>query len=411
MGRQRKHDGGVYKRSDGAILWMWYRDRGGERQQESTETSDWEEAHRRLRQRLEERDSNTLAILRKGEQLGFREWSEFFLENYSHPPIRAEKTHEANMRAIKHLNAVFGEVKLVEFVPDEIELYLRSRLRQRVKIQTLGGLIEKEQLKPSTVHQEFRVLRRILNVAVKKKRLRSNPCDGVEFPVKVDGLFRPHYVTWSEQQRIEEFAPIYLRHIVRIITETGLRIRKELLSARKDQVDFRNLVFWIPDSKTPSGRAELPLTEFAADAFRSQIEAAGPGNWLFPSADSESGHLETVKKSWRKTLENAGLPYFRIYDLRSTFGTRLSAGGVSDEWVTQMLRQGDAKVFKKYSRMKLQMRREALGQLDRLASERNSVTVLATEPDSATVLLRSQPKRHPASETIARKHSRIKESA
>ena len=29
-------------------------------------------------------------------------------------------------------------------------------------------------------------------------------------------------------------------------------------------------------------------------------------------------------------------------------------------WVTQLLRQGDAKVFKKYSQMKLQMKREAL---------------------------------------------------
>jgi len=41
------------------------------------------------------------------------------------------------------------------------------------------------------------------------------------------------------------------------------------------------------------------------------------------------------------------IQYFRIYDLRSTYATRLSADGVADEWVTQMLRQGDAKVFKK----------------------------------------------------------------
>ena len=54
-----------------------------------------------------------------------------------------------------------------------------------------------------------------------------------------------------------------------------------------------------------------------------------------------------------------GCPYFRIYDLRSTYATRLSAGGVADELVTQLLRQGDAKVFKKYSQMKLQMKREA----------------------------------------------------
>ena len=62
-------------------------------------------------------------------------------------------------------------------------------------------------------------------------------------------------------------------------------------------------------------------------------------------------------------------PDFRIYDLRSTYATRLSAGGVADEWVTQLLRQGDAKVFKKYSQMKLQMKREALQKLNRSANE------------------------------------------
>jgi hypothetical protein len=34
-----------------------------------------------------------------------------------------------------------------------------------------------------------------------------------------------------------------------------------------------------------------------------------------------------------------------------------------------MLRQGDAKVFKKYSQMKLQMKREALAKLNRRANE------------------------------------------
>ena len=47
----------------------------------------------------------------------------------------------------------------------------------------------------------------------------------------------------------------------------------------------------------------------------------------------------------------------------------MSAGGVADEWVTRLLRQGDAKVFKKYSQMKLQMKREALEKLNRRANE------------------------------------------
>jgi len=56
----------------------------------------------------------------------------------------------------------------------------------------------------------------------------------VEFPVKVKGLFRPHYVNWSEQERIEFQAPEYLRNIIRIMTETGLRVYKELMPMKKE---------------------------------------------------------------------------------------------------------------------------------------------------------------------------------
>jgi site-specific recombinase XerD len=69
-------------------------------------------------------------------------------------------------------------------------------------------------------------------------------------------------------------------------------------------------------------------------------------------------------------LKKAGLPHFALYEVRHTFATRLSAGGVADHVVTQMLRQGDAEVFKLYSQAKLGMMREALAKLDRQANER-----------------------------------------
>jgi hypothetical protein len=46
-----------------------------------------------------------------------------------------------------------------------------------------------------------------------------------------------------------------------------------------------------------------------------------------------------------------GLQYCRLYDLRSTYATRLSARDVADEWVTLLLRQDDSMVFNKYSQM------------------------------------------------------------
>jgi integrase len=370
MARPRKHDGSLFRREESKIWWMQYRDREGKRQRESTNTDDWDEAQRRLRERLQARDGNTLPMLRKGEQLVFAQWSEHFLEVFSKPPIRAAKTYLSYRRVVKHLNREFGDWLLVNLTADSIENYLRRRLEQRVVVKRSAGKIAKGLVKPNTVHQEFRVLRRMLNVAVRKKLLIANPCSGVEFPVRIRGLFRPHYMNWSEQQSIERAAPPYLRNVIRIIVETGLRVYKELAPMKKQDVDLENCTLWIPDSKTDCGVAEVPLTEIAVEALRSQMETAGPSPFLFPNPARPSGFQASFKTAWATTLRKAGVSYFRIYDLRSTYATRLSAGGVADEWVTQMLRQGDAKVFKKYSQMKLQMKREALAQLNRRANDK-----------------------------------------
>ena len=99
------------------------------------------------------------------------------------------------------------------------------------------------------------------------------------------------------------------------------------------------------------------------------MELAGSSPWPFPSDGNRTGHQTEFKKTGEPRFGEPGVPYFRLCDLRSTYATRLSAGGMADEWVTQMLRQTDAQVFKKYSQMKLQMKREALAKLNRRASE------------------------------------------
>lgn len=137
---------------------------------------------------------------------------------------------------------------------------------------------------------------------------------GVEFPVAVKGLFRPHYVMWSEQRKIEIHAPEYLRNIVR----SGMRVYKELIPMKKEHLDLTNAAVWIPDSKTPNGVAEVPLTPIAVEAFRDQMRLSPCSPYLFPSDLSPSGHLTTLKITWPATLRRAKIPYFRIYGPRST---------------------------------------------------------------------------------------------
>ena len=109
------------------------------------------------------------------------------------------------------------------------------------------------------------------------------------------------------------------------------------------------------------------------------MKQSGDSDYLFPSPriNSRKPHITKVRDLWDRTLQRAGLPHFSLYELRHTFATRLSAGGVADHFVTQMLRQGDAAVFKRYSQAKLNMMREALSKLDRQANEHGATCFTA----------------------------------
>ena len=323
-GRPRNRLGTVFKRGNSRHWWVRYRDQHGRIVKESARTPDRAEAERFLRDRLDSRDDGTLPAILAGKTMTLNEWADWFLERRSKPPYRSEKTHRDNQEVLKNLRPAFGAMRLQDITPAAIEQYLDDRLNTRRKINTRFGNRQASKLKPATVHKEFRVLRRILNVAVQQRLLAINPCRGVEFPVRLAGTTRkPHYVTASEQERIEFFSPSYLRHVIVIMVEMGLRPYKELLSIRKDQVDLENEVLHIPDSKTRGGVADMPMTPLAKQAIQAQWQDSGDSAYLFPSPKrgTKKPHLSNINKSWTATLQRARVPHFSLYELRHTFAT------------------------------------------------------------------------------------------
>jgi integrase len=79
---------------------------------------------------------------------------------------------------------------------------------------------------------------------------------------------------------------------------------------RKNQVDLQNAVVWIPDSKTPNGIAEVPLTSLAIEAFKSQMALSGEGPFLFPSNRNPSEHQTALKTVWKKLSDGQRFPIF-----------------------------------------------------------------------------------------------------
>ena len=171
---------------------------------------------------------DTLPSILSGKNLTFSDWADWFLERRSNRPIAQRETHEQNMNAVKLLRPVsFGAQRLADITPEAVENYIQNRFAEGKRVRLKFGLIRRGKIKPATVHQEFRVLRHLLNVAIRQRKLVINPCSMVEFPVSIKKSTRkPHYMSSSEQACIELVAPNHLKHIIVIMTEIGLPASK-----------------------------------------------------------------------------------------------------------------------------------------------------------------------------------------
>ena len=78
---------------------------------------------------------------------------------------------------------------------------------------------------------------------------------------------------------------------------------------KKEQVDLANKVVFIEDSKTPTGVAEVPLTDIAVEAFRSQIASGRP--WPVALSERCATGPDTrpnSNKTWRHDFAESGSP-------------------------------------------------------------------------------------------------------
>jgi integrase len=79
--------------------------------------------------------------------------------------------------------------------------------------------------------------------------------------------------------------------------------------------------------------------------------------------------LKDIRHVWAKALKDSGLDYFWIYNLRHTFASRLSAAGVSDLFVAQMIGHSNPGILQKYSKAIDEFRRDAVRKLENMRAE------------------------------------------
>jgi len=121
---------GIYKR--GKIWYIDYYDQFGKRHREAVGPNK-RQAEQTLSKRKIEVAENKFLDKKKQEKIKFRDFADEFIEFHSKPNKRS---WQRDVQLVNHLKAFFGEKKLYEITPLDIEKYKKERI-EKVKPATV----------------------------------------------------------------------------------------------------------------------------------------------------------------------------------------------------------------------------------------------------------------------------------
>jgi integrase len=188
-------------------------------------------------------------------------------------------------------------------------------------------------------------------LAIDNGHLLVNPCRKVR---RLDeDNERARVLSHEEERRLMEQCTGRRKHLGRVIQlaiHTMLR-RTELLSLRKEALDFERGLVWVLNSRrerTKSKRSRaVPMNSAALSILRELCEKS-EGEYLFPNIKM-GGYIKDVKTAFNSACEDAGIDGLTFHDLRRTGATRLGEGGANAFYISAVLGHADVKTSEIYT--------------------------------------------------------------
>ena len=169
----------------------------------------------------------------------------------------------------------------------------------------------------------------VLIFKLSKYNLKSKPVKIVRFKEENQRIV---YLTESQCVDLLNAAAADHNENIHAFVLVGLHTamrHAEILSIRREDVDHGRRIIWIPRAK--AGSREQPITRDLAMYLENRMDMLPSGcDWLFPSPASATGHVHTIRKAFRRSVQRAGLDPDLItpHTLRHTAVTHLVQSGI-----------------------------------------------------------------------------------
>lgn len=218
----------------------------------------------------------------------------------------SKNTKRSNELASRlYLIPALGHVKIEQLTPAQIETALLKLVERGTRVPSLA----KE------------VLRAALSYAMRKEWITRNVAEIAKAP-KIKRPAPPPPITTANLEKIIEHAESQTsKALYRFLAEVGIR-PSEAFAVKWNHLYTDESGAWlkIPNSKTAAGEMERPISP---SLYQELLLLKSNSVFVFSTPSGTRIDYSKFNKEWHRTLERAGVPSTKPYELRHLCATQL----------------------------------------------------------------------------------------
>jgi integrase len=353
--------GMVYKR--GKTYWLKWYDHGRAKY-ESAKTDKRSDALRLLKER-EGRVARGEPTLNRADQVRFEEISADLRQHYQVTGCR--KLADAEDR-LAHLNRYFRGRRVATIGPSEIETFVAHRKAQHARA--------------GTINRDLEVLGKMFRLAYENNKVFRPP---IIHKLK-EAPPRQGFVERDQFEAICRYLSPDLQVVVTIMFTYGWRVRSEVLTLQRRQVDLEVGTLRLEPGSTKNGEGRLVyltpelkrLLTAQMERVRSlDIQTGRISPHVFPhlSGRFKGRRIGNFRGAWAKACELAGCPGILRHDMRRSAVRSLVNAGVPERVAMRVTGHKTRSVFDRYHIVSPADLQEAARRLSAATLVTNTVTI------------------------------------
>ena len=345
--RRPQGDGTIRKRSDGrweARIIIGHKNDGSP-MYKSAFTKTQKSALKQLHQLI---DLYRDVDLTEDSRMTLGEWLDKWLDEYMIFTIRESTLDSYRAMVKKQVKPFIGNKRLASLTTADMQkFYNKIKKEGRVREHPVHG----KALADSMVRGVHMMLHEALDMAVKERLLAKNPTNGTTIPKcnypEKQILGDNQLETFLEAIKGQE----YWGDFFYVEVMTGLR-RGEICGLKWQDIDFEESKLHVKrsvsvkrggglnigETKTETGVRCIQLPPSVAELLKNRKQTAIT-EWVFPNFmhPEQPVNPNSAYRKLKVILKNAELPLIRFHDLRHTFATHATQGGVDPKTLAGIL--------------------------------------------------------------------------